>query len=269
MPIPIRIGRKTRIGDFPCVVIDYAFPEQRRPSLLAGDASAGENACSHAAMLRPASSNTRTLKRMGGASLRNTPPLAYRLMRNAHSMTTRTSARPSTWMSPDQLIEICGTVAHEARKRRLISILLAKLTSPVFQHWALSYLPFGRAVRGFRREFFWALLPRTAFCSETRGEALSPSTRGSGIMPCGRDLSSDADPAGRLASGRKTPSRSRNFPRSRRPAAGSVPCSRRSPSGCRHSNASGGGTVEALVEAPVFRVGLPKHNQRICMSLFV
>lgn len=27
--------------------------------------------------------------------------------------------------------------------------------------------------------------------------------------------------------------------------------------------------VEALVEAPVFCVGLPKHNQRICVSLFV
>ena len=114
--------------------------------------------------------------------MRNTPPLAYRLMRNAHSMTTRTSARPSTWMPPDQLIEICGTVSHEARKRRLISILLAKLTSPVFQHWALSYLPFGRAVRGFRREFFWALLPRTAFCSETRG-ASSPQLVVLGLCP--------------------------------------------------------------------------------------
>ena len=75
MPIPIRIGRKTRIGDFPCVVIDYAFPERRRPSLLAGDASAGENACSHAAMLRPASSHTRTLKRMRGRILAEYAPV--------------------------------------------------------------------------------------------------------------------------------------------------------------------------------------------------
>lgn len=120
-------------------------------------------------MVRLANSNTRTLKRMRGRILAGYAPMAYRLMRNAHSMTARTSARPSTWMSPDQLTEICGTVSNEARKRHHISVLLAKLASPVFQHWALSYLPFGRAVRGFRREFFWALLPRTAFCSETRG----------------------------------------------------------------------------------------------------